>query len=117
MPGQVDWQARSFRTHRATSSTLRQPTCRKPLTAWSALLSLQPCANAYPIAATTWALVHVDEGDANKAAALVSFLWWATHDGQSYSDPLSYAPLPSSLVARVEVQLKKVNCGSGKCIK
>ena len=76
-----------------------------------------PGANAYPIAATTWALVHVDGGDANKASALVSFLWWATHDGQSYSDALSYAPLPSSLVARVEVQLKKVNCGSEKCIK
>ena len=76
-----------------------------------------PGANAYPIAATTWALVHVDEGDVNKAAALVSFLWWATHDGQSYSDPLSYAPLPRSIVERVESQLKKVNCGSEKCVK
>jgi len=62
-------------------------------------------------------LVHVDEGDADKAAALVNFLWWATHEGQSYSDPLSYAPLPRSIVERVEVQLKKVNCGSEKCVK
>jgi phosphate transport system substrate-binding protein len=73
--------------------------------------------NSYPIAATTWALVHVNQTDANKGKVLVYFLWWATHEGQQFSDSLSYAPLPRSIVERVEAQLKKVSCGSSKCVQ
>jgi phosphate transport system substrate-binding protein len=37
-----------------------------------------------------------------KAQALVKFLWWAIHDGQSYSPGLIYVPLPANIVAADE---------------
>jgi phosphate transport system substrate-binding protein len=64
--------------------------------------------DAYPIAGFTWILLYGDQADATKGKALVEFLWWAVHDGQKYAPPLLYAPLPRSLVARVEQTLKTV---------
>ena len=34
-----------------------------------------------------------------RAQALVSFLWWAVHDGQSTAGTLQYVPLPSAVVS------------------
>ncbi len=56
-----------------------------------------PGPKSYPIAGTVWALVYVDQQDANKAKVLTYFLWWATHEGQQFSDSLFYAPLPRSI--------------------
>ena len=64
--------------------------------------------DAYPIAGFTWILIHGDQPDAVKGKALVTFLWWATHDGQKYAPTLLYAPLPKSLVGRIEQTLKTV---------
>lgn len=43
-----------------------------------------------------------------KGKALLEFLWWATHEGQKYAPTLLYAPLPRSMVARIERSLKSV---------
>lgn len=64
--------------------------------------------NAYPIAGFTWILIYADQPDAVKGKALLEFLWWATHDGQRYAPTLLYAPLPKSLVGRIEATLKTV---------
>jgi phosphate transport system substrate-binding protein len=64
--------------------------------------------DVYPIAGFTWILIKGDQGDPVKGKALVEFLWWATHDGQKYAPTLLYAPLPKSLVARIERTLKTV---------
>ncbi len=64
--------------------------------------------DAYPVAGFTWILVYGDQPDPVKGKALVDFLWWATHDGQKYAPTLLYAPLPKSLVARLEQTLKTV---------
>jgi phosphate transport system substrate-binding protein len=75
-----------------------------------------PGANSYPIAATTWLLVYADQTqDPNKGALLAYFLWWASHDGQQYSDALGYAPLPPAIVLRVEDQIRHMNCGASRC--
>ncbi len=75
-----------------------------------------PGATSYPIAATTWLLVYADQSkDPNKGAILAYFLWWASHDGQQFSDALGYAPLPSAIVLRVEAQIRQMNCGSARC--
>ncbi len=77
-----------------------------------------PGTNAYPISGTVWALVYVDQTDTVKGKVLAYFLWWATHEGQQYSDSLFYAPLPSapgSIVYRAEEQIKRLMCGSSKC--
>jgi phosphate transport system substrate-binding protein len=67
-----------------------------------------PGRDAYPIAGFTWILIHGDQPDPVKGKALVEFLWWATHEGQRYAPALLYAPLPRSLVARVERTLRTV---------
>lgn len=64
--------------------------------------------DAYPVAGFTWILIHADQPDAAKGKALVDFLWWATHEGQAYAPTLLYAPLPKSLVTRIEHTLKTV---------
>ena len=64
--------------------------------------------DVYPIAGFTWILVRGDQADPVKGKALVEFLWWATHDGQKYAPTLLYAPLPKSLVERIERTLKSV---------
>jgi phosphate transport system substrate-binding protein len=60
------------------------------------------------VAGFTWILIQGDQSDPAKGKALVEFLWWATHDGQKYASTLLYAPLPKSLVARIERTLKSV---------
>jgi phosphate transport system substrate-binding protein len=62
--------------------------------------------NAYPISSFTYLLVYRDQPDAQKGRALTEFLWWAVHDGQKLAGPLDYAPLPPSVVTKVEHQLQ-----------
>lgn len=63
-------------------------------------------ADSYPIATFTYLLVfkelNVYPGGVMtqaRAQALVSFLWWAIHDGQSTAGALQYVPLPSSVAS------------------
>jgi phosphate transport system substrate-binding protein len=63
-------------------------------------------ANTYPIAGFTWLIVWRDlsfmpNPSPQKAQALTSFLWWGLHEGQR-TLPAGYAPLPESLVPRLE---------------
>lgn len=71
--------------------------------------------DAYPVAGFTWILIYGDQPDPIKGRAIVEFLWWATHEGQKYAPTLLYAPLPKSLVQRVEGTLKTVTA-QGKVI-
>ena len=64
--------------------------------------------DAYPIAGFSWALVYQNQTDQAKGAALVNFLNWQIHDGQSFSEDLQYAKLPDALVSREEAMLKTV---------
>lgn len=57
---------------------------------------------SWPISSFTYLLVHKDMKDAAKGPALVKFLWWAIHHGQTMAAPLDYAPLPKPVVAMVE---------------
>ena len=66
---------------------------------------------AYPISSFTWILLYKDQADAAKGKALVDFLWWATHDGQSMGPPMHYAPLPKEFAPMVEAKLKSVTAG------
>ena len=62
--------------------------------------------SAYPIAAFTYLLVYKDQGDKAKGEALINFLWWAVHDGQTAAAPLDYAPLPKAVVTKVDKKLQ-----------
>jgi phosphate transport system substrate-binding protein len=70
---------------------------------------------SYPITGFTWALVYQNQTNADKGMAIANTLWWVTHDGQQYATALSYVPLPQNIVAKGEVQIKSMKCGSGLC--
>lgn len=65
-------------------------------------------ADAYPIAGFTWILVYQKQKDAEKGRAVVDFLKWAVRDGQSYTKELLYAPLPQSVVEKIERRLNEI---------
>lgn len=69
---------------------------------------------AYPISAFTYLLVYDRQQDAVKGEALVDFVHWAVHDGQSATKPLDYAPLPPELVQKIDRKLGQVTGPDGK---
>ncbi len=66
----------------------------------------------YPISGFTWLLVYREQNyDGRKkerAEALVKLIWWMTHEGQKYTKPLHYAPLPSQAVLKAEKIIKSI---------
>ncbi len=67
-----------------------------------------PGKNAYPIASFTYLLVRRDQKDPAKGEALVRFLWWALHEGQSMAAPLDYAPVPKEALTRIEAKIRSL---------
>jgi phosphate transport system substrate-binding protein len=59
-----------------------------------------PGKDAYPIASFTWLLIPTNPADANKGKILKDFLFWMLDKGQTMTDALSYAPLPTEIVAK-----------------
>jgi phosphate transport system substrate-binding protein len=73
-------------------------------------------ADAYPISSYTYILVYKDQSDAAKGKALADFLWWATHDGEKFTQDLHYAPLPPEVVVKVEAKINSMTA-SGKTLR
>lgn len=67
-----------------------------------------PGPQAYPISSYTYLLVYKDQKDAVKGKAMVDFLWWAIHDGESFAKDLQYAPLPAEIVKRAETKINSI---------
>jgi len=69
-------------------------------------------ADGYPISGFTWILVYKEQNYADKsqekAKALVNLLWWMTHEGQKYAEPLHYAPLSKAAVAKAEKLIQSI---------
>ncbi|HEV2120289.1 MAG TPA: phosphate ABC transporter substrate-binding protein PstS [Candidatus Bathyarchaeia archaeon] len=71
---------------------------------WSSVNLLNgPGASTYPIASFSYLLVYQELNvipgmTLDKAKALVDFLWFTVHNGQFQAPPLSYVPLPQSIV-------------------
>jgi len=71
---------------------------------WSAVSILNaPGPTSYPVSSLTYLLVYKELNvfgssmTQARAKALVDFVWWAVHDGQTYSAALVYVPLPVSI--------------------
>ena len=58
-------------------------------------------ANAWPIAATNFILVHRTPKDAARGKATRAFFEWIYANGDAQADALDYVPLPDALVERV----------------
>src|SRR3972149_9834196 len=81
---------------------------------WTSVSILNaPGAGSYPIASFSYLLVYkelsiLSSMDKTRAKALVDFLWWAVHDGQSLAPNLQYVPLPKSVVAIDEASINSI---------
>ncbi len=69
---------------------------------WSSVsIVAAPGKNAYPIASFTYLLVYEDIGkvikDKDEAKSLIHMIYWMVTDGQKYSKPLLYVPLPPAV--------------------
>src|SRR5205085_5183250 len=73
-------------------------------------------ANAYPISSYTYILVYQEQRDAAKGKALIDFLWWGIHDGESFARDLQYAPLPAEIVRRAEAKINSIT-SNGKPLR
>ena len=67
-----------------------------------------PGKDAYPISSFTWLLIPAQSKDPAKGKILADFLNWMVTDGQKMAAPLSYAPLPDSVVEKVKEEIKQV---------
>lgn len=64
-------------------------------------------ANSYPISAFTYILVY-KKLNQKSGKDFVNFLKWSMGKGQSYAKDLAYAPLPKSLVQKVETTISQL---------
>jgi phosphate transport system substrate-binding protein len=67
-----------------------------------------PGADTYPIAGATWLLVYQQQKNPEVGKKLVAFLNWMLTDGQKIAPGLHYAPLPESLVKRVQQRVAEI---------
>jgi phosphate transport system substrate-binding protein len=71
-----------------------------------------PGETAYPISTFTWLLIPSVITDTTKRSAIIQFLQWGLTKGQDYLEPLSYARLPSAIVARELQAIVKIKASS-----
>lgn len=67
---------------------------------------------AYPIAGFTWILIYKEQAynkrSKGKVKTMVNLLFWMIQDGQKYTKPLDYAPLPKPAQKIAEKIIKSV---------
>jgi len=63
---------------------------------------------AYPIASFTWLLFYQNPTDKERGRAMAGFMKWALSDGQKFTGPLGYAPLPQPVVDKELQALQKI---------
>jgi phosphate transport system substrate-binding protein len=73
----------------------------------------KPGPDAYPLVTFTYLIIYqnlsiLPSMDLAKAKALVGFIWYLVHDGQSLGAPLGYVPLPTNAVQIDEAGLHSV---------
>ncbi len=70
-------------------------------------------ADGYPISGLTWLILYKEQNYSSdrskeRSEELVKLLWWMLHEGQQIAEPMKYAPIPSSAVAKGEQILRSV---------
>ena len=67
-----------------------------------------PGKGVYPISSFTWLLIPSKIADPAKKKAIKDFLAWMLADGQKMTGALSYAPLPTAVVAKEVKAIDKI---------
>jgi phosphate transport system substrate-binding protein len=66
------------------------------------VITNQPGDNSWPIAATTWVLIHKQPDDAAAAGEALKFFDWAYKNGKDQAKALDYVSIPDPVVALIE---------------
>jgi phosphate ABC transporter phosphate-binding protein len=77
------------------------------------LVNNTQATGAYPLTSFSYFLVYKELSvlpnmDMAEAKALVDFMWWTIHDGQSYSAELFYVPLPTQVRVHNEETIRMI---------
>jgi phosphate transport system substrate-binding protein len=77
--------------------------------------------DGYPMSAFTWILAYKEQAykarSVEKPKELVKLLWWMTHKGQKYTEPLHYAPLPAEAVNKAETIINSITYNGNPILK
>src|SRR4029077_13251156 len=81
------------------------------------IITNSPGKDSWPIAATSFILMHKVQDKPDNAEQVLKFFDWAFKNGQKMAEELDYVPLPQSLVAQIENSWKtEIKDTSGKPI-
>jgi phosphate transport system substrate-binding protein len=81
------------------------------------IITNSPGSTSWPIAATSFILLHVRQDKPQSAAEVLKFFDWALKNGQKMADELDYVALPPPLVAQIEDAWKaQIKDASGKSL-
>jgi phosphate transport system substrate-binding protein len=77
--------------------------------------------DGYPISGFTWIILYKEQkyGDKTeeKARTVVRLVWWMTHEGQKYAEPMQYAPLSRAAREKAEKIIKSITYGGKGIMK
>ena len=81
------------------------------------IITDSPGKTSWPIAATSFILLHVKQDKPQNAAEVLKFFDWSFKNGQKMADELDYVPLPPALIAQIEDSWKaQLKDGAGNAI-
>ena len=69
---------------------------------FNVVITNQPGDNSWPIAASTWVLIHTAPDDTAAAGEALKFFDWAYKNGKDAAKGLDYVSIPDSVVALIE---------------
>jgi phosphate transport system substrate-binding protein len=81
---------------------------------FAVILTNEAGAEAWPITAATFILIHKQPQDPGAAAEALKFFAWAFEKGDKAAEDLDYIPMPNNVVAEVKKAWAEIKDASGK---
>lgn len=78
---------------------------------FNVIITNQPGDNSWPIAASTWVLIHTQPEDAAAAGEALKFFDWAYKNGQVEAKGLDYVAIPDPVVKQIEASWSSITSG------
>ena len=75
------------------------------------IITNQPGDTSWPIAASTWVLIHAQPDDAAAAGEALKFFDWAYKNGKDQAKALDYESIPDAVVAQIEASWAGITSG------
>jgi phosphate transport system substrate-binding protein len=80
------------------------------------ILTNQPGKDSWPIAASTFVMMHKVQDKPAQGAEVVKFFNWSFKNGADMAESLDYVPLPAPLVTSIDKTMAELKDGAGKAI-